>query len=135
MTHSQLSIKLTDGLKDNAYNDQQRRTTECKRSNGNAACDHVYDKRNYRNDTKEDRSDKSDSVKDLGNVVSGGVTGTNTGNESAVVLQIVRNFYRVEGDHDVEVRECDNKDKEYYRIEGGWYNRSPQRTYPRRNRP
>ena len=102
MTHCHLSFDLSCCLEDNTYYDEEGRSAECKRSD-RCLRYHVNYKRNNRNNTEEECSDKCDSVENLCNEIGGRFAGTVTGDKSTVLLQVVRNFYRVERDQDLEV--------------------------------
>lgn len=112
MTHGHLSFDLSYSFKCNADNDQQRISAERDASERTAGND-VDNKRYNSDDAEEERTDKCDLVKNLLNEISGRLTGTDTHNGSAVLLKIVSNFNRVEGDSNVEVSEHDDEEKVY----------------------
>ena len=108
MAHSHLGLKLACGLKCDTDNDEQRRTTECKRTEI-SSCEDIDKERKPRNERKEYCADKSDSVEYHLDIIGSGFTRTDTGDESAVLLQIVGNLNVVEADLNIEVREGDDQ--------------------------
>ena len=100
MMGRQLGLDLASGFQQNAnYDDDgvaaERQSTEV------TAGDDISDHRNHSDCTEEDRTDQSDAVQDLGDVISRRLAGTDTGDEAAVLLQVVGNLNRVEGNRGV----------------------------------
>ena len=109
-----LCIEVTYSLKSNAYYDEERVTAESDCGERNAvridSSDYdVNEHRKTRDDAKEDRTDKSNSVKNLLDIHNGGLTRTDAGDGAAILLNVVRNLNRVEGDQYVEVRKYDDQ--------------------------
>jgi len=122
VTQCHLCLELANCLKCNTYHDKERCTTESKLCDSlnvplEVACDDRNCHREAGNEAKEDCADRCDSVKNLFDIIGGGLTGTNTGNGASVVLNVVCNLYRIERDHDVEVRESNDKDDVDYDID------------------
>ena len=114
MTHRHLRLDFTRRFKDNSNYYEERRTTERYRTELVVEND-VYYERYYRYDTKEKCSDKSNSVKNLRYIIGGGLTGTDTRNKAAVLLQVIRYLDRIEGNENVEVSEkYDEYEEQYY---------------------
>ena len=108
MTHSHLCFDFADGFSYNtAYNDDGG-TTECETCEV-AAGDDVDNHRENSNNGEQKRTDESDTGENLGDVLSSGTSGTDTGDGTAVGLQVVGNFYGVEGNRGVEVSERDDE--------------------------
>ena len=93
-------------LKDNADYDENGCTRECERLEF-AVSECYADSVNYHgkrgNYTQEQCADKCYTVQSLLDIVSCRLTGTDSGNCATVVLDVVSNFNRIEGDQDVEV--------------------------------
>ena len=104
MTHSHLSFDFAEGFGYHAaYNDDggttERETCEV------AAGDDIDNHRENSNNGEKKRTDESDTGENLGDVLSSGTSGTDTGNGTAVGLEVVGNFYGVEGNRGVEISE------------------------------
>ena len=97
MTHGHLGFQLACGLKRDADDDQQRGAAERDTAELTAG-DDVGDERESGHDAKEERADERDSAEHLVDVVGSGLAGTDTRDEAAVLLQVVRNLNGVEGD-------------------------------------
>ncbi len=110
MTHGHLGFDFTDGFQNNTDNDDDRRTTE-RQTREVAAAQNIDKERENRDDAEKKRTDERDTVENLGDVIRRGTTGTDTGNGTAVRLEVVRNFNRIEGNRNIEVRKCDEKNK------------------------
>ena len=115
MTHGHLSFDIAVGFGYNTTNDDDGGTTE-RETCEVAAGDDVDDHRENSNNGEQKRTDESDTGKDLGDVLSSRTTGTDTGNGTAVVLQVVSNFYGVERNGGVEVSKRDDEYKGKDRI-------------------
>ena len=99
-------VDLLDRLKDDAYDNDDRRSAE-----GNACVEHTgEEERKERNDHKADSADKDNVVQYLCEILGCGLAGTNTRDEPARFLHIVRNLKRVECDRCIEIREEDHED-------------------------
>ncbi len=127
VTHCELCLELVECFENDTDYDEDRGSAECEVCDQSesvfckvSACtdsrnaDDVFsDNRCYcreaRDEAEEDRTDHGNSVEYLFDVVSSGLTGTDAGNGSAIVSYVVRYFNRIEGDHNVEVRERDDK--------------------------
>ena len=89
MSHGHLCLELGNGLKSNTDNDQQRRAAECDTAYARAG-DKINDDREYGNDVKEQRADKSDPAAYLSDVLNRRSAGTDTSDRAAVLLKVVR---------------------------------------------
>ena len=80
---------------------------------------HVRRKYNRKNcdDTEEERANEVDLAKNLLDVIGSGSSLSDTGDCSAVLLEVVRNLYGIEGDRGVEIGETENKNEQKHRID------------------
>ena len=108
VTHGHLCFDFTDGFQYNTDNDDDGGTTECESSEV-AAADDVDDQRKNSDYAEAESTDEGDTVEDLGDVIRGRTTGTDTGDGTAVRLEVVGNFDRIEGNRNIEVRESDEE--------------------------
>ena len=108
MTHGHLSFDVAEGFGYNTNNDDDGGTTE-RETCEVAAGDDVNQHRENSNNGKEKRADECDTGENLGDVLSSGTSGTDTGDGTAVGLEVVSNFYGVEGNGGVEVSERDDE--------------------------
>ena len=108
MTHSHLRLDFAGRFKNDTYNDDDGVSAE-------GECAHlitredVGDHRNDSDNAEHDRADQDDAVHNLGDVIRGGLAGADTGDEAAVLLEVIRDLDRVEGDCRIEVCERDNQ--------------------------
>ena len=144
VSHSELSLKLSEGLKHNANDDYQGSTAEGeyagKRLSIRLDCSPVrgdliggiptgtdplkdvlnyvraYYYGNYCNDAEEQSTCKSDLVEYLSDIIRGGSTLSDTVDSAALLFQVVRNLYRIEGDLSIEVSEGDDQNEKHDRI-------------------
>ena len=116
MTHGHLRLDLTVGFENDAHHDDDRRSAERQTREGAAGAD-VDDHREHRHDRQKERADEGDAVEDLRNVLSSRTAGTDTGNGTALRLQVVGDLHRVEGNRSVEVRERDDEHEGQQRVE------------------
>ena len=87
MTHQHLSLQSLDGLQSNAHNDDDRGTTDCQVLNtGNQV---AANDGQQSNDCQINSTEDNDLIDDLLDEVSGGLAGTEAGDETAVLLQLV----------------------------------------------
>lgn len=92
MAHSHLRFHISDRFKRNAHNDEERRTGE--RNNADTdreeLCRYdVYDQRYARDYSEEECAHKHHFVQHLLDVLSRGLSGTDTGNRSALLHKVV----------------------------------------------
>ena len=118
MPHCHLSLNLSYCFKDNADYDEQRRASEGERADLRACADIDY-QRYYRDYTEEERSDKSNSVKNSRYIIGGGLTGTDTRDKAAVLLKVIRNLYGIKGYKNIEIREKNYQYEEEYSVYPG----------------
>ena len=83
MTHHDLALKSSYGLKCNTDNDEDRCTADVNTTERRNA--QRQNDREYRDDAKEDRADQGDLVERVVNEIGSGLARTITG-DSAVVL-------------------------------------------------
>ena len=116
VSHEKLCFELLNSLKRNAYKDQHRRAAEpeVNRSDlfAEVAGDDLDDRREYGEYSEEDRAEPGKSSGRSLDEVGGRLSGSDTGNEAAVLLQVIRHVVRVEVDYVIE--ECEQHDE--YRI-------------------
>ena len=108
MTHCHLTLDFADGLDDNAYYDEHRRTAECDNAEQTAR-NYVQDKRYARHYAQEECAHERNLIEYLLDVERCGLAGTNAGNEAAVLHQVVGNLNRIERNRNIEISECDNE--------------------------
>lgn len=111
----QLRINLLNGFKANAHDNKNRGTAE--REVLVCTEERQRDKRNKRNEAKVERTCTRDAGKHVVQVLSGGAPGTNAWHEAAVLLHVVGDLFRVEGDLHVEERESDGEEEEYEHVQ------------------
>jgi len=70
----------------------------------------------YCDDTKEERTNESYSVEDPSDIISGRSSLSDTRDSSALLLKVVCNLHRIEGDLSIEICKCDYKKEEGDRI-------------------
>ena len=139
VTHSKLSLELSEGLKSNTYNDDKRSTTEgedariglSRSLNGSRTVigvtgkdplyevlDHVRSCNNRKNCyyAEEQGTCKGDLVKNLLDIIRGGSALSDTGDSTTLLLEVVSNVYGIEGDLSVEVSKTNYKNEEYDRV-------------------
>ena len=88
LSYNHQCFYLSYCLKYNAYDNDDGRAAEGETAHsvtGNKVQDHGE----YRDKAEEDCADKCYSVKNLGNIVAGRLTGADTGNGAAVLFQII----------------------------------------------
>ena len=88
MTHGHLSLDLTSGLERDADHDYDRSARESN-AGDSVARDDVSGKRKNRDDTEEECAHKSYLIEDLRDVIGSRLTGADSGDEAAVLLQVV----------------------------------------------
>ena len=113
MTHKHLRFNLLNRFERNAHNDKKRCTADCKVADIHKL---VHKYRQHRNYGKEYRARKRDFRQNSRNVIRGRSARTNTGNKSAVLLQIVRNLNRIELNCGIEIREEDYEQEVQYSV-------------------
>ena len=87
MTHSQLCLNLTLGLKYNADNDQKRGSAESEAAEvGSEAAENKRKNCNY---TKEDSTDKSYLIENLLDIIGGGLPGRRPGMKPPFFLRLL----------------------------------------------
>ena len=122
MTHGHLVLNFAGNFDYNTNKDDDRRATEGEEADSLCLGRYLHDSgselRDSSDDAKEDRTDKSDSLKDLCDVVRSRLTGTDTEDRAAVLLEIVGYFDRAERDRNIEISECDNENEGKQRVEG-----------------
>ena len=69
----------------------------------------VEEERDDRDDRQSAGSDEDDILENSLKIFGGGLSGTNTRDETALLFEIVRYFQRIEGDRCVEIREEDHQ--------------------------
>ena len=94
MPHQHLSLQSLDGLQSNAHNDDDRGTAD---SQVTDTCHQIacYDGQQG-HDTQINGTKDNDLVDNLLDEFSGGLAGTEAGNETAVLLQVVADLNRIE---------------------------------------
>ena len=103
MTHEHLSFQCLNSLKCYTHNDDNRGTTDC----------HILDTghevtgndRQQGDDAEVNSTKDDDLVDDLLNEFSGGSAGTEAGDETTVLLQVVGNLHGIVLDGGVEPAE------------------------------
>ena len=118
MSHGHLCLELGNGLKSNTDNDQQRRAAECDTAYARAG-DKVNDDREYGNDVKEQRADKSDPAAYLSDVLNRRSAGTDTSDRAAVLLKVASDLDRIERDLNIELSERNYQKEHRDRVEPG----------------
>ena len=88
MTHCQLALNLSCCLKNNAYHDYDRGAAEGKAAHCVAGED-VQHHGEHGDERKEYSTYESNPVQHPGDIIGSRFTGTDTGDGSAVLLQIV----------------------------------------------
>ena len=116
MAHCDFAFELTRGFECNADQNDHRSTTEHQVAE-NALTGPSKKDRENRHKGKEYRTHKGNSVNYLLDVVSSRFTGSVTEDGTAVLLEVVCNFYGVERNREVEVSECNDKKEHYDNIE------------------
>ena len=104
MTHQHLALQLAHGFHRDGNGDHQRGGRERQIYLG----DGVDDRGDHRENRQIDRAEGGDAGADLLNEVAGGLALANAGDHTAVVLDILRNFNRVEADRRIEEREAED---------------------------
>ena len=100
-----LGLNLFHGLQNNTYDNDKAGSTE-----GNACFENtVEDVRQNTDNGKTDRTDEDDVVKNLCQVITCRLAGSDTGNKSALLLHVVRYHQRIEGNGSIEVSKEDNQ--------------------------
>ena len=100
------SFDLLDSFKRNADRDQHGRSADIQ------VVDLEYEGQNQRDrctDRKTDRSDEGDIAADLLDILKRRFARTDTRDKAAVLLQVVRDIHRIEGDGSVEI--CKENDQ------------------------
>src|SRR6184192_39100 len=109
----QVLLHLLDRVERHADHDQQGRAAEPER--------HVEDVRDddgqHRDDGEEDGAGQRDPRQHVVDVVGRGGAGFHTRNESALLLEILRQIHRVEDDGRVEIREKDDQHRARQEVE------------------
>src|SRR3954453_5207775 len=77
------------------------------------------DQRDERHEPQVHRTGERDAGQDVGQVVLGRLARPDPGDEAAVLLHVVRDLLRVEGDRDVEVREEDDQEEVQHHVDRG----------------
>ena len=95
MTHGHLSLDLTCSLNSNSDYDKKRRAAECDACESVVAYS-VYYHRNYCDYAEEDRAHERYLAKYFSDVLSSRSAGTDTRDRTAVLLNVVCNFLRIE---------------------------------------
>ena len=115
MTHQHLSFQSLDGLQSHADNNDDRGAADGQRANledvtsdNGGQCDHG----------QVQRTKHGDLVDDLDDEVGGGLAGTEAGDETAVLLQVVRNLHGVEAHGGIEVAEANDQQEIENAVEG-----------------
>ena len=108
MTHGHLRFDFTCGLKNNTDHDYNRASGESERRKLSSGND-VRNKRNDCDHDEEESTDEGDSRKNLRDIVGRRLAGTDTGDKSAVLLEIVCDFDRIERYRNVEIRKSDDE--------------------------
>ena len=107
MTNCHHGFYLFHCLKDNTDNDDDRSCSE-RNLYRKYTC---KEDRDHRNNTKADSANENDLVKYIGKIIRSGLAGSYAGDKSALLLQIVRYFDRVECHRGLEIceeyNECD----------------------------
>ena len=107
LPYRNLSVDFFDEINDHRDDDEKRRATD--RDGGDAS--EVFD--DYwkdRDDAEEKRADKRQTGQDARDMLGSGITGTNTGNERAVFLEVCGDLVRVKSHSRVEI--CENENQE-----------------------
>ena len=109
VSHEQLSFQLFHGLKRNTYKDQDRRAAEpevdAAQSAAEVSADYLDNRGEYCQHRKKDSAEPGKFRGGLFNEVRRGSTGSETGNEAAVLFKVIGDIVRVKVNDLVEERE------------------------------
>src|SRR5699024_11154312 len=93
------------GFQRNTHNDQQAGTTQLDGGAGDVA----EDDGQARDDGQEDGTDEGDLGQRLGDEITGGLAGTDTGNRTVVFTELVGDIYGIVLNRYIEVVECNDQ--------------------------
>src|SRR6202142_453610 len=97
-----LCVNLLDHIKDDRHDDEEGRAAD--RDRGDTG-DAAQKTRQDGHRAEEERADERDARNDVAEIFSGRFSGTHTGYERAVFLQILRDLMRLKRDRGIEVGE------------------------------
>jgi len=109
MTHEHLRFELLNSFKRNGNKNQDRCTTEC--DTRRLGEDDLNDVRKDSDNTKEESAEKGYFMNGLDDEVAGRLTGTDTRDCAAVVLDVVSYFYGIVLNRDVEIVKRNDKNE------------------------
>ena len=116
MTHRHLSFQLAYCFKDYTYYDEKCGTAEGNYAEESAGYSVEY--KGYASDKTEDESTHEKYlVEYLFDILYCRFAGTDTGDKAALLHEVVGNLYGVKGYGNIEISECDYKNKEEYDVE------------------
>jgi hypothetical protein len=111
ISHQHHGFNLLDGLKHNTYYDDQA----CSSKGDRGIEDTSENERKNADDRQADCADENNVIQDPAQIFACRLSGTDTRDKAAVLLEIVRNFDRVEGDRGIEICEENKKDDVKYK--------------------
>ena len=111
MTHEQVAFNLLQGIQHHTHHNQEGGAAE-ELSELLVHAEQTHDGGKDSHNTQENRTGQGDAGHDLVDILRSLLAGFHTGDETVVLLQILRNLLRVDGDCRVEVGEGNNHQEE-----------------------